>query len=101
MHYYIFQDIYEWAGKIRIINIEKSEPALGGILIEYSDCFDMVKDATDVLDKMNHCTWEKASIDESKGSPVRESLLEKAVCQCPLCWLDHGNSICGYGKRVA
>lgn len=31
MHYYIFQDIYEWAGKIRVINIEKSEPALGGI----------------------------------------------------------------------
>lgn len=23
MHYYIFQDIYDWAGKIRIINIEK------------------------------------------------------------------------------
>ncbi len=25
----IFQDIYEWAGKTRIISIEKSEPALG------------------------------------------------------------------------
>ena len=40
-------------------------------------------------------------MDKSKGSPLRESLLEKAVCQCPLCGLDHGNSICGYGKRVA
>ena len=40
-------------------------------------------------------------IDKSKGSPVWESLLEKAVCQCPPCGLDHGNSICGYGKRVA
>lgn len=46
MHRYIFQDIYEWAGKIRTINIEKSEPALGGISIEYSDCFDIEKDAT-------------------------------------------------------
>ena len=64
MHHYIFQDIYEWAGKIRIINIEKSEPALGGISIEYSDCFDIKKDATYVLDKMNHYTWEKASLDE-------------------------------------
>lgn len=64
MHYYIFQDIYEWAGKIRIINIEKSEPALGGISIEYSDYFDIVKDVTYVLDKMNHYTWEKAPIDE-------------------------------------
>mgnify|MGYP001048815116 FL=1 len=41
-HHDIFQDIYGWAGKIRIINIEKSEPALGGISIEYSDCFDIV-----------------------------------------------------------
>ncbi len=47
-----------------MINIEKSEPVLGGISIEYSDCFDIVKDATFVLDKMNHYTWEKASIDE-------------------------------------
>lgn len=64
VHYYIFQDIYEWAGKIRIINIEKSEPALGGISIEYSDCFDIVKDAKFVLNKMNHYPWENSSIDE-------------------------------------
>lgn len=36
-HYTIFQDIYHWAGQIRTINIEKPEPALGGIYIEYSD----------------------------------------------------------------
>lgn len=30
MHRYMFQDIYEWAGKIRTINIEKEEPVLGG-----------------------------------------------------------------------
>lgn len=64
MHYYIFQDIYEWAGKIRIINIEKSEPALGGISIEYSDCFDIEKDAAFVLERMNHYAWETATIEE-------------------------------------
>lgn len=64
MHHYIFQDIYEWAGKIRIINIEKAEPALGGISIEYSDCFDIEKDAVYVLEKMNQYTWENASIGE-------------------------------------
>lgn len=36
-HFTIFQDIYYWAGQLRTINIEKSEPALGGISIEYSD----------------------------------------------------------------
>lgn len=26
LHYRIFQDVYEWAGKPRVINIEKAEP---------------------------------------------------------------------------
>ncbi len=54
MHRYIFQDVYEWAGEIRVINIEKSEPALGGLSIEYSDCFDIEKDVTNILDDMNN-----------------------------------------------
>lgn len=64
MHYYIFQDIYEWAGQVRIINIEKAEPVLGGISIEYSECFDIERDASYVLDKMNRYAWEKASIED-------------------------------------
>lgn len=36
MYHNIFQDIYEWDGKIRIINIEKSELVLGEISIENS-----------------------------------------------------------------
>lgn len=65
MHYYIFQDIYEWAGQVRIINIEKAEPALGGISIEYSDCFDIKKDVADVIDKMNQYTWENETLEEA------------------------------------
>lgn len=65
VHYYIFQDVYEWAGKVRVINIEKSEPALGGISIEYSDCFDIEKDTKIILDRMEHCIWDKISIEEA------------------------------------
>lgn len=64
MHYYIFQDIYNWAGKIRIINIEKPEPALGGISIEYSDCFDIERDVSHVLQKMNQYSWETDDIEK-------------------------------------
>jgi len=63
MHYYIFQDIYDWAGKIRVINIEKAEPALGGISIEYSDCFDIQRDVTDVLNDMNQYPWEAQPLE--------------------------------------
>ena len=50
MNHYILQGIYERAVKIRIINIEKLEPALGGVSIQYSDYFDIIKDATYILD---------------------------------------------------
>ena len=46
-----------------IKNIEKSEPVLRGISIEYSDCFDIEKDATFVLYRMNQYAWEKVSIE--------------------------------------
>lgn len=64
MHHYIFQDIYEWAGKIRIINIEKEEPALGGISIEYSDYFNIEKDALNVLNDMNQYPWCGTSLED-------------------------------------
>ena len=63
MHYQIFQDIYEWAGKPRLINIEKAEIVLGEISIEYSDCFGIVKDAEYVLDEMNRYDWQNASFE--------------------------------------
>lgn len=63
MHYYIFQDVYDWAGKIRIINIEKSEPALGGVSIEYSDCFDIERDVNSILQEMNQYLWETENLE--------------------------------------
>ena len=73
---------------------EKSEPALGGISIEYSDCLDIIKDAAYVLDRMNHYTWEKASLDEAaeiflkylaelwKVHPYREDSTRTVITFC-------------------
>ena len=64
MHYHIFQDIYEWAGCPRIINIEKAEAVLGELSIEYSDCYDIKKDAVLVLSEMNAFHWRTAEFDQ-------------------------------------
>ena len=37
MHRFIFQDLYEWAGQQRKVNIFKEEAVLGGLSIDYSD----------------------------------------------------------------
>ena len=65
MHHYIFQDLYDWAGKIRIINIEKEEPVLGGISIEYSDCFDIERDLNRIFEDMNSYPWHEKDIKEA------------------------------------
>lgn len=65
MHHYIFQDLYDWAGKIRIINIEKEEPVLGGISIEYSDCFDIERDLNGIFKDMNSYPWHEKDIKEA------------------------------------
>ena len=64
MHYYIFQDLYDWAGQPRIINIEKSEPVLGGISIEYSEFKDIEIMASSVLSKMKEVDWKIFSLNE-------------------------------------
>ena len=75
MHRYIFQDVFEWAGKIRIINIEKSEEALSGLSVEYSDVFDIVKHSESVLLRMNSIDWNSININD-KAKYFAENMTE-------------------------
>jgi fido (protein-threonine AMPylation protein) len=58
IHKFIFQDIFEWAGVPRIINISKSERALSGLSVQYSDVFSIPNDANNVIYKMNGTAWD-------------------------------------------
>lgn len=64
MHKYIFQDIYAWAGKIRTINMEKEEPALGGLSVEYSDKDKIEAHLSATLEKMASRPWASLSLDD-------------------------------------
>lgn len=57
VHKYIFGDIYEWAGEIRILNIEKAESVLSGLSVEYSDYSLIENDVNRVLNYMNNLDW--------------------------------------------
>ena len=63
VHYRIFQDVYDWAGKPRVINIEKAEAVLGDISVVYSDCFDIAKDATPDTFKMVIQNYSDTTLD--------------------------------------
>lgn len=64
VHEAIFDKIYEWAGSPRIINMEKEEPVLGGLSIEYSEHENIRKDAAEVLKRMNNFKWDKMTVEE-------------------------------------
>ena len=105
VHNYIFQDIYDWAGKPRIKNIDKSERALGGLSVKYSDYFDIARDAEQVLADMNHYAWDKASFDETvrnysrymadlwKVHPFREGNTRTVVTFCNLFMYSRGHTV--------
>ena len=63
-HYYIFQDLYDWAGEPRTIAIYKEEDVLGGQSVEYSDPFDILRDLHFVLQDMRNKTWRYMSCEE-------------------------------------
>lgn len=73
MHRYIFQDIFDWAGKPRIIQIYKEEDVLGGMSIEYSDPFDIVRDIHNILQEMRTKNW-KGMDSEEKAKSFCDSL---------------------------
>jgi len=81
MHWFIFQDIYEWAGQQRKLNIYKEEPILGGLSVDYADVFDVAKDATKVLDEMNSIHWESLSTEE-KGIQFTDCLAKLWKVHC-------------------
>jgi len=58
------QGIYEWAGKIRTINMEKEEPALGGLSTEYSDKTEIMGDLSGALENMASRPWAVLSLND-------------------------------------
>lgn len=59
IHQYLFGDIYDWAGKYRIINIEKREKILAGRSVWYSNDENIEKDLDNVFQKLNEQPWKE------------------------------------------
>lgn len=80
IHRVLFEDIYVWAGKYRIINIEKRERLLGGRSVWYSNYEDIPRDLNQVFQEIQTKDWDSMSKDEF----VREL----AIC-FPKIWRVH------------
>lgn len=73
MHRYIFQDLFEWAGRPRTISIYKEEDVLGGQSIEYSNPKNIANDIYYALLNMREKAWSGMTQKE-KASEFCDSL---------------------------
>lgn len=64
VHRILFGDVYDWAGKPRLINIQKREPLLAGKSIWYSNEGDIERDLEKAWDKINAVRWKDLSKQE-------------------------------------
>jgi len=61
IHRFLFEDIYDWAGKFRIINIEKREKLLAGRSVWYSNDEAIADDLASVFQDIQEQDWKRLS----------------------------------------
>lgn len=64
IHKTMFENVYEWAGKFRVINIEKREKILAGRSVWYANCDNIEKELEVAWKNINKIKWQECSKDE-------------------------------------
>lgn len=80
IHATLFGDIYEWAGKDRLINIKKREKVLAGISVWYSNENAIKRDLSCAFKEMNKVQWREFS---------RTNFVDELVRIFPQIWKVH------------
>lgn len=61
VHHFLFNDLYEWAGKFRSIDIYKNETVLNGLSISYSKASEIDNDLDIIYQWMKHIDWSSSN----------------------------------------
>lgn len=73
MHRHIFGSIYEWAGKERIVPIEKSEKVLNGLSVQYTAPSEIKKQATQIIKELHAVKWHQLSLEQQARTLAKYS----------------------------
>lgn len=71
IHRFLFGDIYDWAGKYRVINIQKAEQLLAGRSVWYSNDEDIAHDLEAAFSALNAFGWDSCSREEFVSALAR------------------------------
>ena len=89
IHHSLFGDIYDWAGKLRIINIEKREKLLAGLSVLYSDNEKIPDDLIlkNFIIQSGTNSLKAVSFQKSPGSSLRFGEYIHFAKEIPALWL--------------
>lgn len=64
IHKYVLGDIYEWAGELRTVPMEKPEEVLGGDTVRYAYPKEIIFKAENCLNELNRINWNVKELDD-------------------------------------
>lgn len=71
IHKFLFENVYEWAGEKRVINIYKTEPILNGLSVAYSDHKKIYDELNKIQKDINSIKWKTLSKNEMINRVVK------------------------------
>lgn len=71
IHKVLFEDVYDWAGEFRSINIQKREALLAGISVWYSDAVNIERDLDSAWKAINKIQWSSLNREEFAAKIAR------------------------------
>lgn len=71
IHKVLFEDVYDWAGEFRSINIQKREHLLAGISVLYADYDKIERDLNSAWGAINKIQWSSLSREEFAAKIAR------------------------------
>ena len=80
IHRTLFEDVYEWAGNYRVINIIKREPVLAGQSVWYSNAEDIPHDLKCAWDEIHQVEWISLSKRRFRKKKLRINFRKFGVC---------------------
>jgi cell filamentation protein len=71
IHKILFENVYDWAGEKRVINIYKTEPILNGLSVNYSDYKKIDFELTKIQKALDSTKWEDLPKNEMINKVVK------------------------------
>lgn len=74
IHKHILGDIYEWAGQPRLMDIEKAEPVLSGMSVQYSQNKKIPAEAKAAINQLKKVNWSNLDTYEQKAEAFSKTM---------------------------